>query len=131
VHTITHSFAQAGQSDRTDTIIPLGESSFSLATRVGTVKTTTLALALRSTGFEVDIYDGFLTVSSKDETRDIKATLSRVATGETVSLFGEQTNLIFEKFHTYLTRDLLEMDALGCKVDASCLPGLCQRIISH
>jgi len=82
----------------------LGESSFGLATRVGTVKTTTLALALRAKGFEVDVYDGFLTVSSKDGTGDVKATLHRIATGKPVSLFGDQTNLIFEKFHTYLSR---------------------------
>ncbi|OJF97349.1 ATP-dependent helicase [Rhizobium sp. 58] len=121
-------YAQLGYA--TSSIVPLGENSFALATRVGTVKTNTLALALRATGFEVDTYDGFLTVSSKGETVDLAATLRRVAAGEKVSLFGDQTNLIFEKFHTYLTRDLLKMDALGCKVDAGSLPELCQRIIS-
>ena len=39
----------------TASIIPLGETSFCVATRVGTVKTTTLALALRAKGFEVDV----------------------------------------------------------------------------
>jgi len=121
-------YAQLGYA--TSSIVPLGENSFALATRVGTVKTNTLALALRATGFEVDTYDGFLTVSSKGEAVDLAATLRRVAAGEKVSLFGDQTNLIFEKFHTYLTRDLLKMDALGCKVDAGSLPELCQRIIS-
>jgi ATP-dependent helicase Lhr and Lhr-like helicase len=112
-------------------IIPLGETSFSIATRVGTVKTTTLALALRAKGLEVDVYDGFLTVSSKDGAVDVRATLHAIASGEPADLFSEQTNLIFEKFHTYLSRDLLERDAFACKVDASCLPTLCQRIISH
>lgn len=112
-------------------IIPLGETSFSIATRVGTVKTTTLALALRAKGLEVDVYDGFLTVSSKDGAVDVRATLHAIASGEPADLFSEQTNLIFEKFHTYLSRDLLERDALACKVDASCLPTLCQKIISH
>lgn len=95
------------------------------------MKTTTLALALRAKGVEVDTYDGFLTVYSKDGAVDVRATLHAIASGEPVDLFGEQTNLIFEKFHTYLSRDLLERDALGCKVDASCLPTLCQKIISH
>ena len=115
----------------TASIIPLGETSFSLATRVGTIKTTTLALALRASGFEVDAFDGFLTVSAKDGSIDIRDTLQRIAAGEPVNLFGDQTNLIFEKFHTYLSRDLLQLDALGCKVDASYLPQLCHQIISH
>jgi ATP-dependent Lhr-like helicase len=122
-------YAKLGLATRS--IIPLSEQSFSVATRVGTVKTTTLALALRAKGVEVDTYDGFLTVSSKDGAVDVRATLHAIASGEPVDLFGEQTNLIFEKFHTYLSRDLLERDALACKVDASCLPTLCQKIISH
>ena len=122
-------YAQLGFA--TASIIPLGETSFSLATRVGTIKTTTLALALRASGFEVDAFDGFLTVSAKDGSIDIRATLQRIAAGEPVNLFGDQTNLIFEKFHTYLARDLLQLDALGCKVDASYLPQLCHQIISH
>jgi ATP-dependent Lhr-like helicase len=122
-------YAQLGFA--TASIIPLGETSFSLATRVGTIKTTTLALALRASGFEVDAFDGFLTVSAKDGSIDIRATLQRIAAGEPVNLFGDQTNLIFEKFHTYLSRDLLQLDALGCKVDASYLPQLCHQIISH
>lgn len=122
-------YAKLGLATRS--IIPLSEQSFSVATRVGTVKTTTLALALRVKGLEVDTYDGFLTVSSKDGAVDVRDTLHAIASGEPVDLFGEQTNLIFEKFHTYLSRDLLERDALACKVDASCLPTLCQKIISH
>jgi ATP-dependent Lhr-like helicase len=122
-------YAKLGLATRS--IIPLSEQSFSVATRVGTVKTTTLALALRAKGLEVDTYDGFLTVSSKDGAVDVRDTLHAIASGEPVDLFGEQTNLIFEKFHTYLSRNLLERDALACKVDASCLPTLCQKIISY
>jgi ATP-dependent Lhr-like helicase len=115
----------------TASIIPLGETSVSVATRVGTVKTTTLALALRAKGFEVDVHDGFLTVSSKDGAVDVRATMHGIASGEPANLFGDQTNLIFEKFHTYLSRDLLERDALACKLDLGSLPKLCQKIIGH
>lgn len=115
----------------TASIIPLGETSLSVATRVGTVKTTTLALALRAKGFEIDVYDGFLTVSSKDGKVDLRATLKDIASGEPVNLFADQTNLIFEKFHTYLSRDLLERDALASKVDLASLPKLCQQILGH
>lgn len=111
-----------------NSVVPLSENRFALATRVGTVKTMTLALALRSSGFMVETHDGFLTISSKDGAHDLNDTLLRIATGEPVSLFGEQTNLIFEKFHPYLTRDLLEMDALGAKVDRAALAGLCDQI---
>jgi len=120
-------YAQLGFA--ASSIIPLSETHFAIATRVGTVKTNTLALALRADGFAVESHDGFLTVSSQDEEHDVNGTLQRIAMGEAVSLFGDQTNLIFEKFHPYLTRDLLELDALAFKVDAGALAGLCGRII--
>jgi len=112
----------------TSSVVALSENRYALATRVGTVKTMTLALALRASGFMVETHDGFLTISSKDDANDLNATLKRIASGEPVGLFGVQTNLVFEKFHPYLTRDLLEMDALAIKVDKGALRGLCEQI---
>lgn len=110
-------------------IIPFSESRFAIATRVGTVKTTALALALRAEGFAVECYDGFLTVISTDESRNLAATLTRIAAGAEINLFSNQTNLVFEKFHPYLSRELLEMDALAAKVDQASLSALCSQIL--
>ena len=114
----------------TSPIVRLGENSFALATRVGTVKTTTLALALRAMGFEVEPHDGFLTARSKDDAPDLIETLGRIVGGEEVSLFTDQTNLIFEKFHPYLTRELLELDALSSKVDREYLKYVAEIILA-
>ncbi|MGR3481990.1 DEAD/DEAH box helicase [Salipiger marinus] len=104
------------------------ETRFAIATRVGTVKTTTLALALRSEGFAVETHDGFLTVTAKDRQDDLVLTIRQIALGAQITLFSDQTNLIFEKFHPYLTRTLLELDASGARVDERALPELCRQI---
>jgi ATP-dependent Lhr-like helicase len=90
-------------------------------TRVGTVKTNTLALAHRGLGFAVETHDGFVSVVTLDEVIDLKRGLQGIVTGGEVELFGDQINLIFEKFHPYLKRDLLQADALSARVDESSL----------
>lgn len=121
-----HHNAQLGF--QSTSIIGFSEARFAVATRAGTIKTATLALALRSFGFEVEAFDGFLSVTSKDDGQDLRGTIHRLALGEITKLFGDQTNLLFEKFHPFLARDLLELDALSSKVDAAALAGLCERI---
>ncbi|WP_323009809.1 DEAD/DEAH box helicase [Paracoccus sp. (in: a-proteobacteria)] len=121
-------YAQLGFA--ASSIIQLGESSYAVATRVGTVKTTTLALALRGMGFEVEPHDGFLTVRAKSKAPDLTDTFGRIASGEDFALFNDQTNLIFEKYHPYLTRDLLERDALSSKVDRDSLRGVAKMILA-
>lgn len=111
-------------------VVALSETRLAIATIAGTVKTTTLALTLRAHGFTVETFDGFLTVTSKEGAQDLHDALQRLASGEPISLFGDQTNLIFEKFHAHLTRELLELDVLSAKVDAAALEGLCRRIMS-
>jgi ATP-dependent Lhr-like helicase len=114
----------------TSPTVRLDEGSFAVATRVGTVKANTLALALRGKGFVVETHDGFLTIRSKDDAIDLPDTLCRIASGEDCALFGDQTNLVFEKFHPYLTRDLLELDALSSKIDQYSLQGVAKLILS-
>lgn len=111
-------------------VIQLGENSFAVATRVGTVKTNTLALALRGNGFEVESHDGFLTVRAKDDAPELDDVLARIASGEECFLFNEQTNLIFEKFHPYLTRELLELDALSSRIDRNSMQGVVKQILT-
>lgn len=45
----------------------LGHHSFLITTRVGSIKTITLAIALKQFGFKVDVHDGCLTVMGSDE----------------------------------------------------------------
>ena len=113
---------------RTNSIIGFRDARFAVATRAGTIKTATLALALRSFGFEVEAFDGLLSVTLNEDGQDLRGTIHRLALGQITKLFSDQTNLLFEKFHPYLARDLLELDALSSKVDTAALAGLCERI---
>ncbi|OZB17250.1 MAG: ATP-dependent helicase [Hyphomonas sp. 34-62-18] len=120
-------YVQFGFSDTS--IIMLSDLTAAIATRAGTVKTTTLALALRAEGYEVETHDGFLTVTSKDRIGELYDRLKHIADGDHEPLFGAQTNLVFEKFHPFLTRDLLTVDALTSKLDVSGLPRLAGAIL--
>ena len=85
------------------------------------MKTTTLALALRAFGFSVEQYDGFLQVEAGDETPPLNEVLKRIGEGEDVDLFAGTGNLLTEKFHPYLTRELLELDAVSSMLEPQCL----------
>lgn len=108
-------YAQMGFANAS--LVNLGEETSIIATRVGTIKTTTLALALRGFGFSVEQYDGFLQVEAGDENSPIIEVLKRIGEGEEVDLFAGAGNLLTEKFHPYLTRELLELDAISSKVE--------------
>ncbi|MDZ5698693.1 DEAD/DEAH box helicase [Chelativorans sp. M5D2P16] len=113
---------------RESRIVSPGASSAILATRVGTVKTATLALALRGFGYTVERHDGFLEVDAGEETPPVAETLARMAVGEEADLFTDGTNLLFEKFHPYLSPKLLAQDALSSRLDPPALPGLCKQM---
>jgi ATP-dependent Lhr-like helicase len=115
---------------RAENIHSLGEHTSIIATRVGTVKTSTLALALRSEGFSVEQHDGFLLVENGDETSDLRAVLGRISGGDAHDIFGCAGNLVSEKFHPYLHHELLVLDACSSKVDLSCLGSLSERLRS-
>ncbi|MCH8521956.1 MAG: DEAD/DEAH box helicase [Glycocaulis sp.] len=121
-------YEQLGFADAS--IVPLSDLTAAIATRSGTVKSITLALALRAEGYEVETHDGFLTVRSKDALEQLQARLMLIAEGGHKPLFSEQTNLLFEKFHPFLTRDLLIADALSSKLDLPALPALAQSIVA-
>ncbi|AUC56636.1 ATP-dependent helicase (plasmid) [Sagittula sp. P11] len=114
---------------RTKNIHSLGEHASIIATRAGTVKTSTLALALRSMGFLVEQHDGFLMVQTGDETPDLRSVLADIRSGELVDLFAGAGNFMSEKFHPYLSKPLLELDAASSKLVPQILPTLVERII--
>ena len=109
-------------------VVRTGVGSHILATRCGTVKTTTLALALVSLGFAIEQHDGFLQVKSGESGIPLEKALHDMADGKTVDLFAHAPNLIFEKYHGYLTSDLLKRDALSTRLDLESLNKLCKSI---
>lgn len=110
-------------------IAQLGENAAVIATRTGSVRTTTLALALRASGYTVQTHDGFLEVVGKDESPVVIDTLSTLSRGKEVDLFAHSPNLSFEKFHPHLTENLLRRDAMYSKLDARALPALAAAIL--
>jgi len=114
---------------RATNIQALGERISIIATRVGTVKSSTLALALRSEGFSVEQHDGFLLVEVGDETPDLRALLADIRSGEPVDLFAGAGNLMSEKFHPYLSSALLVLDAESSRLSVQALPDVVAAIV--
>tara|TARA_R110002110_G_scaffold414126_2_gene643098 strand:- start:3458 stop:3760 length:303 start_codon:yes stop_codon:yes gene_type:complete len=95
------------------------------------MKTTTLALALRSFGFSVEQYDGFLQVEAGEETPPLTEVLNRIGEGEDVDLFAGAGNLLTEKFHPHLTRELLELDAISSRLEPKCLESVVTALAAN
>lgn len=110
-------------------IVQTADSEFLIATRLGTVKTETLALALRSQGYRVHVHDGFIEGTFGDAQSSPIDTLKAIARGENIDLFSSDPNLISEKFHPYLTDDLLRLDVVSSKLDQQSLPRICANIL--
>jgi len=107
----------------------LSDNAAILATHAGTLKTITLALALRATGFTVQTHDGFLEVFGREASPPLNEVLANLAAGEEVDLFAHAPSLLFEKFHPYLTEPLLKLDALSARLQPEALPELCRQLI--
>jgi len=122
-------YAQMGLTNAS--FVNLGEETTIIATRVGTMKTTTLALALRGFGFSVEQYDGFVQVEAGEETPPLTEVLKRIGEGEDVDLFAGAGNLLTEKFHLYLTRELLELDAISSRLEPQILATLVRDFVSQ
>lgn len=109
--------------------VMLGDKALLIATRCGTIKTTTLAFALQSEGYEVQIHDGFLEVTQTEGLPCVLDTLEKISNGKELDLFASGSSLLFEKYHPYLTTELLEKDALSSRLDNGCLNRLCAYIL--
>ena len=118
---------QLGLND--NLVITLGEHTSIVATRAGTVKAATLALALKSFGFMVEQHDGFLQVEAGDGTPPLADALEKMASGEEVDLIADAGNLMSEKFHPYLSHDLLALDALSSKLAPRALSDVASRLL--
>lgn len=110
----------------------IGERHYLIATSVGTVRTSTLALVLRALGYSINVYDGFLDVNYEKGIEPIESTLKTIATSAPNALdivLPQKSNLSAEKFHVYLSPDLLLKDAVSSRLDLDALPGIAQRLL--
>ena len=113
-------------------ICSLGEKSALVATWAGTVKTTTLALWLRNVGYTAVVHHEFLEVEKKSTDLSVESALRDIAEItpdlSRISRSGLE-RCMSEKFHRYLSSDLLYEDAVTSVVDLAAMPQLAESII--
>ena len=113
-------------------ICNIGERSWLVATWAGTIKTSTLALILKNMGYTAETHDGFLEIEDRSHGQPLEAALRKIA-NETQNLTGEALwgleNVMSEKFHRYLSADLLLKDATSSLVDLKAMPQLARSMI--
>lgn len=112
-------------------IVTRGPDHWLLATWAGTVRNTTLALALRARGFGVLLHDGFLDVAGPAGT-DLRAVLQALAIPGGISgtdLIGDSATLLVERFHPDLGDDLLAADVLAGRLDLAALAPLAAALL--
>ena len=112
-----------------------GDSGLLVATWAGTIKTSTLSLKLKSMGFKTVDHDGFLEVEDQSSGQPLVAALEAIAEQTPDDVAGESLagleNVMSEKFHRYLSPDLLFEDATSSLVDLQAMPQLARSIIGH
>ena len=112
-----------------------GDSGRLVATWTGTIKTSTLSLKLKSMGFKTVDHDGFLEVEDQSSGQPLVAALAAIAGQTPDDVAGESLagleNVMSEKFHRYLSPDLLFEDATSSLVDLQAIPQLARSIIGH
>ena len=116
-------------------IVELGDNHHLLATWDGTIRTMTFALALQSHGFTVTIHDGFLDVEDRqpehDRLRSVLRKLSVEPGPDGADLASGMSALESEKFHRYLSRELLILDAVTSKMAPEAVPEMAQRLLTE
>ena len=116
----------------TRSICSIGDKSALVATWAGTVKTTTLALWLRNMGYTASVHHGFLEVGNKSDDKPLESGLRDIAKSppdvSRISLPGLE-QCMSEKFHRYLSTDLLYEDAMTSVVDLAAMPQLAKSIV--
>jgi ATP-dependent Lhr-like helicase len=88
--------------------------------------------SLRASELEVEINDGILEVTASKDSCGIEQTLAALANGAMASpadLAGDHATLIVEKFHQYLSIDLLLADAFASRLNFSCLVPLAKMLL--
>ena len=113
-------------------ICQIGERSYLVATWTGTVKTSSLALALRAMGYTAETRDGFLNVYRGEGDEPVEAAIEEIArmpSASVDSVLSGGENLMTEKFHPYLNACLLLEDALSSRLNLVALPNLARSML--
>ena len=100
-----------------NSIIRLSEKDYALATWFGTIKNFTLEFALTSLGFEAKARDGVVEVSETEKSPSLLEGLREISESSPDRFFNGQENLEFEKFHSFLSHELLKQDALSARFE--------------
>jgi len=114
-------------------VVGIGERHALIATWVGTIKSSTLALVLGGMGYHVDCYDGFLDVIWTSELPPVVTALGQIAYSDASTCqqsISASATLQSEKFHRYLSTDLLIEDVSSSRLDFEAMPKLAQTMIS-
>ena len=116
-------------------IVDLEDGHHLVATWAGTVRTTTLGLVLRSHGFTVGVHDGFLNVEPGHKNKiGLPGILKKLA-AEPAPSGKELASIIVplerEKFHPYLSRDLLVEDALSSRILPDAVPEMARDVLEN
>ena len=115
-------------------ICEINERNQLVATWTGTVKTSTLALCLQASGYKVTAYDGFLDINYVDGVQPVESALKEIANSvlpSTNELLSSKANYITEKFHPYLSPDILLEDAISSRIDLGALPEMARNVIGN
>ena len=113
-------------------ICGIAEHGRVIATWTGSIKTSTLALRLKAMGYTVATHDGFLDVNYNEGIRPAEEALQEIAFSDGISAEGllpSSANFMTEKFHPYLSPDLLLIEAASSRLDLEALPELARSII--
>lgn len=110
-------------------IIETGSNKAFIATWAGTTKTWSLGLVFGTYNYGWTPHDGFLEVSGAGADRSVWDVLRNIRRGVGIDFSDKSLNLSFEKFHPYLSRDLLLTDAKSSRLDLKSLPNLVKGII--
>lgn len=125
-------FRRLGFAQRS--IYETGKRNYLIATWTGTVKTSTFALALRSMGYMAETYSGFLDISYGEEVQPVEVALEEIARSAPVKadkMLSGGGNFMTEKFHRYLSPDLLLEDVASSRIDLGALPALARRVVEE
>ena len=113
-------------------VVKLDSNRHLVATWAGTVRNSTFALALGWCGFETEVYDGFIGIRpKKGHDVVVSEAIRRLAdglapTGE--ALLAETDLPRSEKYHRYLSRDLLMADTIASRLLPSTVPEMAREI---
>ena len=93
-----------------------------------------LPLALRRMGFGVTVHAGFLDIRCAEAGESLEVSLEKIANWTplpTDEVLPATANLMTEKFHPYLSLELLLEDVTSSRIDVNALPGLARRLIER